>query len=167
MPSLLKSICFLASALMVSSTEVRTPPTDLEITTTHPIPAPSCPHPIQIRDTIGIRYKAWSYTHNYREGTITKSEKHFDRSPTSKPFEYMVGRKSMEIPGGLHDGVVGACVGESRTIVMPAEFGFLPDPVYGYSSAPKAPYGSVLEYRLQIVNVNGNEEVAVEQHTEL
>ncbi|KAI9344311.1 hypothetical protein BDR26DRAFT_917303 [Obelidium mucronatum] len=162
MPSFLHLVCVLITSMIaIASAEVnRIPPTELEITIKSSVPSDKCTHKIELGDTAAIRYRA----------NIWKQDKIFDQSGQKYPFEFIVGRSDMEIPKGLHEGLVGACVGERRHILMPQEYGFMPDPVYGYSSAPKAPYGSFLEYNVQVVKIvprYSSEEHVIEKEHEV
>ncbi|KAJ3017074.1 UNVERIFIED_CONTAM: Peptidyl-prolyl cis-trans isomerase fpr2 [Siphonaria sp. JEL0065] len=159
MQSILRLACLLLSIMIVSAnvqSEGRTPPIDLEITTKVAIPAEKCTQKAQLGDIVAVKYRA----------NIWKQDKIFDQSGNKYPFEFMVGRRDMNIPKGLQEGLVGACVGETRHLLMPPEYGFMPDPVYGYSSAPKAPYGSFLEYNVQLVKLvsGGKEYVIAKEH---
>ncbi|ORY48634.1 hypothetical protein BCR33DRAFT_714370 [Rhizoclosmatium globosum] len=123
-------ILVLASSIVSANgvQQRREPPQQLEIKTA--VPVKDCLRAVKIRDNIG--------------------------SPENGMAEFIVGRRSNDYPAGMQEGLVGACLGESRHIVVPSELGFVPDPIYGYSSVPpKAPYGSVLEYHIRVDKIYG------------
>ncbi|KAJ3293741.1 Peptidyl-prolyl cis-trans isomerase fpr2 [Rhizoclosmatium sp. JEL0117] len=139
-------ILVLASSIVSANgvQQRREPPQQLEIKTT--VPVKDCLRAVKIRDNIGVTFTA----------NIWNTDKVFDKSPENGMAEFIVGRRSNDYPAGMQEGLVGACLGESRHIVVPSELGFVPDPIYGYSSVPpKAPYGSVLEYHIRVDKIYG------------
>lgn len=96
----------------------------------------NCDRKVKEGDTIKVHYT----------GTLTNGEQFDSSIPRGQPFQFTVGR-GMVIKG-WDSGLLGACVGEKRKLVIPPSLG------YGERGAPpKIPGNSVLIFDVEVVEI--------------
>ena len=97
----------------------------------------TCDRKVKDGDTIKVHYT----------GKLTNGEEFDSSIPRGEPFSFRVGA-GMVIKG-WDSGLLGACVGEKRKLVIPSHMG------YGeFGSPPKIPGGAVLVFDVEVVSID-------------
>jgi FK506-binding protein 2 len=88
-------------------------------------------------DTVSVHYK----------GTLTDGTKFDSSYDRNDPFSFLLG--AGQVIKGWDLGMLGACVGEKRKLVIPSDMG------YGdHGSPPKIPGKSTLLFEVEIMKIN-------------
>lgn len=102
----------------------------LQIDVTRPV---NCERPSKLDDRISVHYKG-----SLQDGTV------FDSSyPRGQPFTFTIGKG--QVIKGWEEGLLGACIGEARTLTVPPALG------YGNRAMGRIPAKSTLSKSLRSI----------------
>ena len=119
---------------------------ELLITTTF-LPK-SCDQKVKSGDQITVEYTG-SIDDSSQTGIKSKV---FDSSRGRSPFDFTIGQH--QVIKGWDEGLLGMCIGEKRTLILPPEYG------YGEHGAGRdIPGGATLNFDVELLKIKGSQPI--------